>query len=285
MNTEVAQLIALVCHCNAALRGMQTPAFGLDHSTCRVCAHVTFARLGPRPIEEMLDDGETFEQEDANTPFEWLVRLVGTRPHGLRLVYEETPLATVPDRYLAALTPGTGNWLVEVVTRAGVSELWSPRWEVADGTRLDRRIWNVTYVCIGHDAPNIEPANSIVEQNLRTVLQESEAFAYEQNAGVFASVFRDALRHLDGISESPVPYTDLAPPGLLSESAERLLNAAQSAWVFGGLESWNDLLLDDDAADRYDYLSERLWRAVTAAVVEVANSTYIPKPKTRWAAA
>jgi len=273
MNTEVAQLIALVTHCNAALSGLQTPAFSLTHSTAQACSHIRFSRIvthafaGPDTIPS--------EIEEANTPLEWALQLVAMKRRGLRLGYEKNRIPQIPDHTLAAVVPGTGSWVVEVLTRAGVSEFWVARWQVADRAHLDGRIWDVNYVCLGHDSPSDEPNAANVFDDLRAVLTDLVPFARQNGAESFVEAFETALAHLDGAIGIPVDYPDLAPRGLLNSAGQRLLNAAQSAWVFGGIGSWNDLLFrDQETTARYEELSERLWDAVTTAVIECANATF-----------
>jgi hypothetical protein len=278
MNTEVAQLIALVCHSNAALRGVPAPAFALDHSTAKQCALIRFSRLDY--AINAIDYETAMENESANTPIEWMLDLMALKRRGLRLCYEKTSALALPDHARSALQPGGGNWLIEVVTRAGVSEFWAPRWEVTDRPRLDGRVWDVNYLCLGHDAPNDDWDATDSAADLRSVLVDLDAFARENDADVFADAFESALVELDGAIYRPVPYSDLAPPGLLSHAQEGLLRAMQTAWVFGGADSWSDLRFKGETAARYDELSDRLWRALIAAALESTNSSYYPSVRT-----
>jgi hypothetical protein len=53
-----------------------------------------------------------------------------------------------------------------------------------------------------------------------------------------------------------------------------MLDAVQTAWVFGGMGSWNDLGFDGEEQRTYDSLSEELCAALNMAVLEVVNSSY-----------
>jgi hypothetical protein len=57
------------------------------------------------------------------------------------------------------------------------------------------------------------------------------------------------------------------------DSAKRLLAEALEAWVFGGMGSWNDVVLtgDTDRA-KYDKLTSSLYAAVIDACVAAANA-------------
>ena len=49
-------------------------------------------------------------------------------------------------------------------------------------------------------------------------------------------------------------------PPMAPLPAAQLLGAAQSAWVFGGMGSWNDLGFEGEDQALYDRLSEELYR-------------------------
>lgn len=61
------------------------------------------------------------------------------------------------------------------------------------------------------------------------------------------------------------------PAGRLSESTQRLFQAARSAYVFGGMGSWNDGAAEP--WEEYERLSEELYRLLNRIFVATANST------------
>ena len=71
-----------------------------------------------------------------------------------------------------------------------------------------------------------------------------------------------------------VYHGDIAPKGLLPKSAYQLLTAAQAAWVFGGMGSWNDLGFQGQDQQTYDKLSEELYQLLNAAIVQATNTSY-----------
>jgi hypothetical protein len=51
-----------------------------------------------------------------------------------------------------------------------------------------------------------------------------------------------------------------------------LISPAQAAWVFGGMGSWNDQGFDGQTQDRYERLSENLYKLLNRVIVTAANS-------------
>ena len=68
-------------------------------------------------------------------------------------------------------------------------------------------------------------------------------------------------------------HGDLAPEGSLPPLARCLLDACQTAWVFGGMGSWNDLTFDGPDGAEYDRVSEWLFTALNEAIYTGANSS------------
>ena len=53
----------------------------------------------------------------------------------------------------------------------------------------------------------------------------------------------------------------------------RLLDACQSAWVFGGMGSWNDMAFDGEVQVEYDRTSEQLFLALNEVILAAANAS------------
>lgn len=68
-------------------------------------------------------------------------------------------------------------------------------------------------------------------------------------------------------------HKDLYFPGSLSKTSEAMLDAAQSAWVFGGMGSWNDMTFDGEERREYEAASEELFTAVNNAICVAANES------------
>ncbi len=65
----------------------------------------------------------------------------------------------------------------------------------------------------------------------------------------------------------------MVPAAGYSLDARQLLAMASRAWVFGGMGSWNDIGFTDAARnEEYRRVSQELYRAVTDAIRDAANS-------------
>jgi hypothetical protein len=54
-----------------------------------------------------------------------------------------------------------------------------------------------------------------------------------------------------------------------------MLDAAQSAWVFGGMGSWNDMSFDGEEQREYEEVSEQLFTAVNNAICVATNESFM----------
>ena len=68
-------------------------------------------------------------------------------------------------------------------------------------------------------------------------------------------------------------HKDLAPDGCLPPLAVCLLDACQTAWVFGGMGSWNDMMFGGDAQAEYVRTSERLFLTLGEVIRAAANAS------------
>jgi hypothetical protein len=69
-------------------------------------------------------------------------------------------------------------------------------------------------------------------------------------------------------------HKDLLPEGVIQDSATTLLDAVQSAWVFGGMGSWNDMGFDGDDQSEYIRVSEQLFQALNETIEEATNASF-----------
>jgi hypothetical protein len=60
---------------------------------------------------------------------------------------------------------------------------------------------------------------------------------------------------------------------VLSEATLSLLEAAQSACVFGGMASWNDLVFEGDAEAEYDRVSADLYARAIEVICAATNES------------
>jgi hypothetical protein len=271
MQGTIAQIVALVIEGNAALRGASSSGLSAQHSTMTFCEFVRFIDLAKTPTGWS-------ERPIADSPNSWFQYLRERKVNALRMVYgpsndPNVDGKTVTDRMLVGFIGGGGRWLIKA-DKPTSSDYWESRWNVGDQEREDRRIWRVTYGRFARNRPltsHQEPDLAVIRNDLDSILNEIRAFALEQRLDGFAKCFERALQDLSAESEFNGFHKELANRDLLPLGAVQLLSAAQSAWVFGGMGSWNDLGFDGEVQDDYERLSETLYHAINQAVVAATN--------------
>lgn len=258
MNGPIEQAVAIVCHGNGALRHKRETQFWPVNSTAKFCDSISFVAL--------VDDKEAVV---AATVDEWFARLRDW--HIDRLDLRRAPLdGPLPPR-IAASFAGTGDFQIYATGADGIVRRWASRWQVWDQNAP--RIWRVTYGLIGEGAAESRHV-SLADGHARlsAALHAASDFAASNGQLGFAEQFRDALARFD-TGEGPESRPDLVPEGVLSNEAVAVLAACQTAWVFGGMGSWNDLFFDGEVGVRYEEVSDRLFEAVMDAIEAAANST------------
>ncbi len=270
MNGPIAQIAAIVCHGNAALRGLERPRFFPDNSTCQFCDRVEFVELrhGLR--------GKAKEHAVAAAPDDWFEVLRSEGAQGLRLDHESSGDPRLDDRMSAGFIGGGERWSIATLSRAPNSALWMARWTVWNQQAPANRIWRVTYGKVGEADGRWAPAAADLMKHvdrLRRALAEIAPFARKHECGGFIECFEGALSILDTGAGSDVYHKDLAPQGILPPAASALLAACQKAWVFGGMGSWNDMGFQGEVQTEYERISEALFQAVNAAIAAAANAS------------
>lgn len=291
MQGTITQVIALTIWGNAALREsvfLDGVSFYPSNSTFVFCEYVKFV--------DLRGQGTTWKQTPyADDPINWFRRIKHEGTYTLRMVYEPSKGEAVgnqkiPERLLVGFVGGGGHWLIEAV-KPTVSDYWEARWEVGDRNRNDQKIWRVTYGRTVADGPSLQSGASVsaeeIKEQLIAHLPKIAEFARVHNEEGFAKAFDSALTRL--VSSHPLEglyHADIAPQNFLSEVSEQILGAAQAAWVFGGMGSWNDMEFDGEDQVQYEVLSEELYRLLNAAIVVAANSSSlgasIAPSETRW---
>jgi len=266
MQGPVAQAVALVAYGNAAVRGLSRPAFSPEHSTCAFCEWVRF--VDAREVRR----GKRVESPVAGGPDEWLASLVEAGVSGVRLDHRPSSRGLFLDVATAGFAGGGGEWWI-VCEDGGRGEGWLARWELGDRGAPDRRIWRVTYGRLG-DAPAAGAGLSVADAAvaLERSLESIARFSRDRAKGTFLEAFENALATLR-TGEPHGYHRDLAPPGVLPAPAARLLDACQSAWVFGGMGWWNDQSFEGEARGEFDRVTQEHWTAVCAAIVAAANAS------------
>lgn len=270
MQHPIAQVIALAAYGIPRLRGSDPAPRGLpaDNSTLQFCEHVKFFGL-------VRGDGAEQLTPYADDPQSWIDRLKQDGAKTLRIHHEPRSRSQPSPRLSAGFVGGGGRWLIEASGAEGRS-LWESGWEIGDRSHPQERIWRVKYVRIAagriHAPPGVRPVDAVIEK-LHETLARISGFARRQNLVEFAETFergRIALRSDDPFHDAH--HKDLVPPGLLDLEATRLLGAAQVAWVFGGMGSWNDLRFEGVNQSQYVRLSNELFELLNEGCVAAINS-------------
>lgn len=109
---------------------------------------------------------------------------------------------------------------------------------------------------------------------LGTELKEIAGFAFQQKLFDWSDTFKNAGIVLSDHTPNKYYYhKDLIVEKNYSLTARQILFAAGSAWVFGGMGSWNDLGFDTKEDNKkYEDLSAKLFNAINQSVLAAANS-------------
>ena len=73
-------------------------------------------------------------------------------------------------------------------------------------------------------------------------------------------------------------HKDLTVEGVGAPLAVCLLDACQSAWVFGGMGSWNDMGFEGVDQKDYDRVSQQLFAALNETIQAATNASCAVQP-------
>ncbi len=266
MQGDLAQLLGLTMTGNAFLDGRDIGRFWPEASIFAFCRQVSF-------VESRRGLLRTRQIPAAPDPMSWLR---GLKPActGLRAHFQRRGKPDMADWMTVGLSGCGPLWQIESL--GPEPRLWTATWTFTDGRAGGKKPWSVDY----HASPpppgrgaETAPDLDRVERQLAESLESIAAFAERIGSG-FATSFRRALATLQGDpSSSRVYHPDLAPEGFLEPRALRILNACQTAWVFGGMGSWSDGAYGGDEAEEGDRLTEAAFGSIQSSLAAIANST------------
>lgn len=119
------------------------------------------------------------------------------------------------------------------------------------------------------DFHNIEDAY----QDLERSITDAQTFSKNWNWD-WEKWFAEALEQLKIPTPVQTYYANLLPTTYENIMGRQLFAGAFKAWVFGGLGSWNDMLITDPSQDKeYQQISKRLYEAIIQSLGAVTNST------------
>lgn len=276
MDGELAFAIALAAHGNAFVASAEEsrPAELFDtNSTLQHASSVTF-REGEASLQSAADAIRRTEQgryEDLRSPkgtSAWFLRL--RRAAGSRLQVVKLPTQLdLPEVYAASFS-GAIPWAI-LVDYPSTFGLWIPRWKHEDG----KKPWKVSVTGFTVARPPSQPHLQLqaAANSLRAALERALDFSTRAKLEWFPTDFSHALGLLS--SQSPeIPYhPDLLPPRGYSLLSRQVTASAAKAWVFGGMGSFNDLVLKGHGLKaEYKGLLPDVYNSVVNALLAAANS-------------
>jgi hypothetical protein len=272
MNGPVAQMAALVCHGNAFLQGLGTVDYFSRNSTCQFCEFVRFFEVknptSPTPVETALTP----------SPDDWFPLIKKGGAAGLRLICDPANRPNISDRKSAAYAGGGKIWTIEELRPEGRSRYWAQKMALGDQNAEGGRVWQMSYGRIGQGpaSPPVLPdalprAHAVLFATLREVL----AFAtVHEQLDPYSEYFSRAIETLSSNGQFLHAFSrDIAPEGFLQKGAVAVLDAVQTAFVFGGNSGWNDLAFDPDQQALYEEVSDKLFEAIAEATVAAVNTS------------
>lgn len=259
MNAEFAQLIDLVCHGNGFLKQ--------GKSLRALAANPVFA--ANEDIRFVEADRNGAETLIAVSPAAWLQWLRTRNCKGMRLARGGRGFP-VPERIASAFAGGSDG-AIETLTEDGMSQFWLSRWDEAESAGGTR--YQPVFACLATEktqslmGPSLDEALSFLIETLEMI----QAFAAKHERDNFARIFKDAL----DLARSAARARDTFgfwSSGLLPPRAQKTLDAAQAAYVFGGMGSWNDIGFEREEDHReYERISSQLFEAVNGAIAAAVN--------------
>jgi hypothetical protein len=268
LNHPIAQFVALTCHANAFLQGRSVPRFFPTNSTCTFCDWVKFFGVSKSLFGKI-------RQEVASGPDAWFAYLKAANTSSIHLSRRPQNHPISDRMWTAGFVVGAGTWAMEAAQPNGKHAVWVSQWEVWNQNAPDRRIWRVSYGRVSEIRPTAAVADlEALAGRFRAALADIHRFSESQKCGGFTACFSEAIETLDSGGEKRHGYhQDLAPDGCLSSLALGLLDACQSAWVFGSMGSWNDMAFAGEAQVEYDRTSQQLFLTLNDAIQAAANAS------------
>jgi hypothetical protein len=184
------------------------------------------------------------------------------------------------ERFVAALRPEHDERLVQTMDmtlsnvrfQRGEGKAW---WELKRAHRNPEEAWQYAFVEFGRGERSAFAGDVAEEARLlAAALGDIAAFARSAPEGSGAPGWVDAFdgaRALLDAASVPAPFASTFGGSGTSPPALRLLAAASAADVFGGMGSWNDLGIADDA--EYGRVSQALFERLRPCLLAAVNAT------------
>ncbi len=121
------------------------------------------------------------------------------------------------------------------------------------------------------------PSVLTLKNDLHEILEKISKFAHKNGCENFGKYFDKGIQALSEESFTDSDGYKIFPTNYATLEHQQLLNASKSAWVFGGMGSWNDMgFSEDDIQKEYEELSDSLFNLINLSLL-VASSPF-PRP-------
>lgn len=222
-------------------------------------------------FNHLFQQGENIQRDTvARSVVDWIGFLRSTGHFKIN-IYRLPAIHPLPDWQTAGFVGGGGRWLLSAVSQAG-TDYWESNWTFEESGREQSGVWTVEYARVTRLDQGKPPATislSDSESALNEAVKAALKFIKGKSMPLYEKIFRTCLDLLSG--KQPVPQTLIAGAPMPNR-ARRIAGAAEHAWVFGGMGSWNDQGFDGADQDAYERISNELYLSVTHSLVSAANS-------------
>lgn len=265
MNGELAQIIFLVAHGNWYLNSSNRAGIDLpESSSFQFVTSVKFCRYK--------SSTDTQGLEVATSVSDWFEFLRSNKATRLWNIALEWQRQEVPE-YVAASFSGGVPTAIQADLPHGF-ERWVPQWKTGGPSK---KPWFVEYrglMVPDTRALSVQKLGALKDQLRHAILQADDfSKKNDMGPGFWSISFTNALKLLDSPHLDAHFYSDILPASGFSLEARQLLASAASAFVFGGMGSWNDMgFSEPDTQNEYNRVTQELYEAVKLGLIMASNS-------------
>lgn len=277
MTGSIFSAVMLARAVRGCLRGAPADAIATDEVVAPYAHAVRFVE-----VDGWQGSGRSVRAHDGR---EWIGQVIAAGATDAWVRHDRDEQAPAPARVMAAFANSGGLWSVVVSGPRGTDAWivqaryapegdpdprpWWQRWSPFGPARVHRP-WELFFVRVPVQPQGISAPVPDVDrctERLRRALEDNRDFARRWKLKPWATYFDAAREALDGDTTPRTDLPDLAHPDVFGVAANRLLTAAGMSWCFGGMGTWNDIIVADDAEQaRQDALASELYDAVVTAI-------------------
>jgi len=277
MNGTVAQIVAITSYANAKLEDNSNYEFKMNNSTAVYCNEIVFIDwVKKNNLLSIFKTKTAYGSKPIASDFmNWITFLKKEGTKKLFLHYVSTSNPQLSDRMSVGFVGGGGRWLIEA-WKGKSSDFWEAKWEVKKPKAKNNKIWSVTYARIARDSfvqKNEHSGLKKISKDLKKAITACYMFSKKHSLANWDTFFYNALICLEnGNSDFQTIYhKDIVPISKFPEEAIKIIFATQSAWVFGGMGSWNDMGFEGNDQTEYEKISDNLFSIECKAIAHATN--------------